>query len=160
MATKSDLRHVSLSYRASLTDEQIQEKSSIAVSNLVSVIGQAPSIILSYLPLLARSEINVHGLEKQLPRSTVHYVEPRTNAQMPEAPFTHIIVPCVMADLSGHRLGYGRGWYDRFLLMQSDATTIGVCYEENIVKSIPHESHDVRLDYVITESRIIEPQVE
>lgn len=160
MAAKSDLRQLSFSYRATLSHEQVQQKSALAVSNIISVIGPGPSVILSYLPLLARAEINVHRLEKQLPASIVHYVEPRTNAHMPEGPFTHIIVPCVTADISGHRLGYGQGWYDKFLLMHPDTMTIGVCYEKCIVEKLPTESHDVRLDYVITETRIIKPQVE
>jgi 5-formyltetrahydrofolate cyclo-ligase len=160
MGSKSEIRNSSLLYRAALTHDQIQEKSTHVISRVASIVGVSPSEVLSYMPLLAQSEIDLHHLEKLLPASSFKYIEPKTNAHMPQELYTHIIIPCVAADTFGHRLGYGKGWYDRFLLQQPDAITIGVCYEKCIVNKLPHETHDVKLNYIVTENRIIAPSVE
>lgn len=67
-----------------------------------------------------------------------------------------VIVPAVAYDLDKYRLGYGGGFYDRFLeILREDAITIGIAFDMQIFKTIPIESHDTKLDYIITESRII-----
>ena len=66
--------------------------------------------------------------------------------------FDVIIVPMLGFDKQGYRLGHGKGWYDRFLPTQPNAQTIGLCYEFGLVpEGLPHEDHDVPVDYVITE---------
>ncbi|MEO7298989.1 MAG: 5-formyltetrahydrofolate cyclo-ligase, partial [Verrucomicrobiota bacterium] len=55
-------------------------------------------------------------------------------------------------DLTGRRLGRGKGFYDR-LLAEIPGTKCGVCFDEQIVEEIPTESHDVRMDYVLTPTR-------
>lgn len=65
------------------------------------------------------------------------------------------IVPLLGCDTYGNRLGYGKGYYDRFLSKYPGTLTIGLCPELAIVDSVPAEEHDVALNYVVTESRII-----
>ena len=65
-----------------------------------------------------------------------------------------IIVPGVGFDKQGNRLGHGRAYYDNFL-PQTPAIKIGLCYNFQLVKSIPVESHDITMEYVITEDEII-----
>ena len=66
-----------------------------------------------------------------------------------------VIVPGTAFTRSGLRLGQGGGWYDRFLpRTRSDCVWIGVGYEPQIVDSLPVETHDVRLDLVITDAGI------
>lgn len=48
------------------------------------------------------------------------------------------------------RLGYGGGYYDRYLARHPDATTVGLGFEEQIVASLPTEPHDVLLDTLVT----------
>lgn len=68
-----------------------------------------------------------------------------------------IIVPTLGFDDTGKRLGYGLGNYDKFLVNQPHATTIGLAYANAEVKpSLPVESHDVKLDCVITEDGVVE----
>jgi len=55
---------------------------------------------------------------------------------------------------SGDRLGYGRGYYDKFL-SSTGAVKISLTYSKQIVKSIPSESHDIKIDLIITEDEII-----
>lgn len=71
-----------------------------------------------------------------------------------------IIVPGVAFDENCSRLGYGKGFYDKLLSVIRGQglgfSIIGLAYEEQIVESIPYESHDVKMDKIITDKRIIE----
>lgn len=65
-----------------------------------------------------------------------------------------IVVPGVAFDAQGGRLGHGRGHYDR-LLAQSAALLVGLCFENRLVEAVPMEPHDVRMDAVATEKRML-----
>lgn len=65
------------------------------------------------------------------------------------------IVPGVAFDEQCNRLGYGKGFYDK-LLGGAKIKTIGLAYEEQIVKSIPSQRHDIKMNKIITDKRIIE----
>lgn len=64
------------------------------------------------------------------------------------------IVPGVAFDESGHRIGFGGGYFDRFL-KKLDCTTIGLAYELQIIDKVPTHPYDVPVDFIITEKRII-----
>jgi 5-formyltetrahydrofolate cyclo-ligase len=66
-----------------------------------------------------------------------------------------IIVPGVGFDERGYRIGHGRGYYDN-LLSKSKAPHIGLAFESQIVKEIPTEEHDMPVDKIITEKRVID----
>lgn len=67
-----------------------------------------------------------------------------------------IVVPGVAFDGSGFRLGYGKGFYDRALHAKSStAVLVGVCFELQLVDVLPAESHDIRMNMVVTEERIL-----
>lgn len=66
-----------------------------------------------------------------------------------------IIVPGIAFDMKGHRVGYGKGYYDK-LLKKTNAVRIGLAFELQIVNQIPKEPHDVPMNKIITEKRIIE----
>ena len=65
-----------------------------------------------------------------------------------------IIVPGMMFDKSGFRLGYGKGYYDRFLAKYNQIS-IGLCYDEMLVSSLPRGKFDKNVDIIITQSEII-----
>ncbi len=66
------------------------------------------------------------------------------------------IVPGIVFDLSGHRLGYSHGYYDRFLARLSPHTiTVGLTYESQIIEKLPTELWDINVHYVITQERTI-----
>ena len=62
-----------------------------------------------------------------------------------------IIVPGVAFDNAGHRMGRGRGFYDRLLKSVPHACKIGVAFGFQMVESVPTEPHDVKMDMVITD---------
>jgi 5-formyltetrahydrofolate cyclo-ligase len=66
-----------------------------------------------------------------------------------------VIVPGIAFDIKGHRIGYGKGYYDR-LLKKTKAVKIGFAFELQIIDEVPKEAHDVPMDKIITEKRIID----
>ncbi len=67
-----------------------------------------------------------------------------------------VIVPGLAFTAAGDRLGQGGGWYDRFLAhVRADCTTVGVCFAEQLVDSLPVEPHDVTLDHVVTDRGVV-----
>jgi len=65
-----------------------------------------------------------------------------------------IVVPGLCFDKSGNRLGFGKGYYDRFLA-KHNFTTIGLCYDEQLVECVPTDKYDRKVDYIITQSTVI-----
>ena len=67
-----------------------------------------------------------------------------------------VVMPGSVFDARGGRLGYGGGYYDRFLQGAApQALRIGLAFDLQVVAAVPLESHDQQLDYLITETRII-----
>lgn len=62
-----------------------------------------------------------------------------------------IVLPGLCFDKNNYRLGYGKGYYDRFLEKHS-LISVGLCYNSFIVEKVPTDIHDKRADFVITES--------
>ena len=63
------------------------------------------------------------------------------------------IVPGVAFGRNGERLGFGKGYYDRFL-ESFNGRTVGLSFEECMSDSIPMEEHDRKIDYLITDKKI------
>jgi len=80
-------------------------------------------------------------------------MEPEGEVYSPED-IDIVVVPAVAFDLKGHRLGYGKGYYDRFL-KEINALTVGVAYDFQIIDKLPVEQHDVPVELIITPTRII-----
>jgi len=82
-------------------------------------------------------------------------LEPKTVRKADENNIDVILVPGLAFDRNGGRMGFGKGYYDR-LLESSKAVKIGLCYDFQILEKIPTESHDVPMNFVITEKEILE----
>ncbi|MEI6578196.1 MAG: 5-formyltetrahydrofolate cyclo-ligase [Eubacteriales bacterium] len=65
------------------------------------------------------------------------------------------IVPALVFDTNGFRLGFGKGYYDRFL-SNSNVKTVGICYDGCISNELPHGKYDKKVSMIVTESRIID----
>jgi len=66
------------------------------------------------------------------------------------------VIPGSVFDIQGGRLGYGGGYYDRFLVNDApQAKRIGLAFELQVVDKVPVEPHDQPLDILITEKRIV-----
>jgi 5-formyltetrahydrofolate cyclo-ligase len=65
-----------------------------------------------------------------------------------------VIVPGLAFSVDGHRLGRGRGFYDRFLASVPGAWRIGIAADELVVAALPVEEHDEVMDEIVTPSRV------
>lgn len=79
---------------------------------------------------------------------------------LPHRKFSSIdvaLIPGIAFDATGHRIGFGGGYFDR-LLKKVHCTTIGVAYEFQIIDKVLTGPYDVAVDFIVTEKRIIRPQ--
>lgn len=168
MDSKSDLRKKAKCIRKSLL---IADKSTIAIKKIRENTLYIPAKnVLIYYPL--RYELNLLALlddEKNfyLPRvcgenlqicpfkkgdklvtSSFNICEPCSNSINPRN-LDLVVVPALMADKSGFRLGYGGGFYDRFLFENNTVKTILPIAKELIVEELPHEEFDIKIDEII-----------
>ena len=67
-----------------------------------------------------------------------------------------ILAPALSCDRSGYRLGYGGGYYDRFLA-KTHAACAALCASARLADALPHEDFDRRCDYIITEREVLHP---
>lgn len=82
---------------------------------------------------------------------------PEPGAQCPEIAPEEIdlcLVPALACDASGIRLGYGGGFYDRFL-PQTAACRMVLCAQERFLQQVPAEQHDMHCDCVVTENEVM-----
>lgn len=61
------------------------------------------------------------------------------------------IVPAFSYDWCGYRLGYGKGYYDRFL-SRFEGNVVGICYSECVQRSLPHGRYDHPVELLVTEN--------
>ncbi|MFO7872548.1 MAG: 5-formyltetrahydrofolate cyclo-ligase [Candidatus Undinarchaeales archaeon] len=91
----------------------------------------------------------------ELEPGTFGVPEPKQKNELVKKDIDLVLVPGVVFDLNGHRIGYGEGYYDNFLSKMKDTPKFGLSFEVQIVEEIPAEPHDVKLNKIITEKRII-----
>lgn len=138
---------------------------------------QRADTVMAYLAI--RNEIDVRGLFDLLPdirwtlprvdgrRMAVHFYNPRRLLRhrfgmlepAPDQPTVTpdeidvVLVPGVAFDRQGGRLGYGGGYYDRFL-PRTRALRIGVSHSACLIDELPCEAHDARMEWVVTPSEL------
>ena len=163
-----------------LKDFKYRSQSTI-VKHLLSLeeVNKAQHI-LYYSPIAAKGEIDVRGVKQALssrfylPKvksktdmcivedsgqfviSNLGIMEP-TGSQSDVAPDV-ILVPGLAFDVRGNRLGYGAGYYDRYVAKLQDVNLpilVGICFSELLFDQIPSEDHDIKMKYVVTEEGIV-----
>lgn len=95
----------------------------------------------------------------QMPVVTGHFGvrEPAHRLSIPTESIALFLVPGLAFDEQGMRVGHGKGYYDILLHhAHPDAVKVGLCYDWQVVRDpIPAESHDIRMDWLLTDRRII-----
>ena len=93
---------------------------------------------------------------EDLQRGSFGVAEPvgRDTVAVPELDM--LIMPGVAFSLSGWRLGYGKGYYDRLLAGERPSGPLtGICYEGQLVPVLAGEAHDVPVQLIVTEARVV-----
>lgn len=104
--------------------------------------------------------VRITSLENDLAPGYASILEPvkairNTNSVSPES-IDIIVLPGSVFDEYGGRMGYGGGFYDRFVSQKApQALRIGLCYDLQVVPEAPLQDHDERMDMIVTEKRII-----
>lgn len=80
---------------------------------------------------------------------------PSNTPQIPVSEVDAAVLPALAFDRTGFRLGYGGGFYDRFLAGFS-GPTIGVTHSALLLDELPHEAHDVPLHWLVTEQGTVQ----
>ncbi|MBS4537055.1 5-formyltetrahydrofolate cyclo-ligase [Clostridium sp. D2Q-11] len=95
-------------------------------------------------------------LGDSLSKNPYGYLEPKEDALDPIKPkeIDLVIVPGLVFDKLGNRIGYGGGYYDK-LLSQTDAFKVAVAYDFQIFPRIIPNKHDIPVDYIVTPTKII-----
>lgn len=96
---------------------------------------------------------------KELERNSYGILEPKPQYIRKANPelLDLVIVPGVAFDISGYRIGYGGGYYDTFFnKLAKPIISIALAFDLQIVESVPVEDHDRPVNYIFTESRIID----
>lgn len=103
--------------------------------------------------------VQVRSVEADVAPGAFGIPEPR--AELPAVPpqeqraaTVMWLVPGVAFDPRGERLGRGRGYYDR-LLDGTRGVRVGVAWDWQVVAALPHAAHDVSMDWVVTDTRVI-----
>jgi len=109
-----------------------------------------------FLPKVVGQNIEFRKITdfSSLEKGSFDIMEPKENCQIDNS-LDVILVPTVGISPTGIRLGYGHGFYDRFLA-EHKTTTISLTLEKQIVKNIPKSEHDIVIDWIITEDRILQ----
>jgi 5-formyltetrahydrofolate cyclo-ligase len=174
-----------LQKRNSLSVPQIISKSKLIQEKLIGSIEFIESKSIGiYLPIGSEVQTNTiirNALESEkivlLPRvvlNDLHYFvidkldfeqdlfdvnkfgikEPKKNSVKLEF-IDLLIVPGIVFDYQGYRIGYGYGYYDRFMVEEKFSKSIGLAYDFQVMKNlIPKFEYDKKIDILITESRI------
>ena len=85
------------------------------------------------------------------------YGIPEPSSGAPEIPpdeISLVIVPALSCDRNGYRLGYGGGYYDRFLA-RTHAAAAALCAESRLTDVLPREPFDLPCNYIITERQVL-----
>lgn len=91
---------------------------------------------------------------KDLEQGSFSILEPKENCA-DTSDLDVILVPSIAMTRNGQRLGYGYGYYDRYL-SSTKSKTITLTYSKQIVKKIPETENDVKIDYIVTEEEILD----
>jgi 5-formyltetrahydrofolate cyclo-ligase len=163
---KAQLRAELKRTRLAIDTDQRAIKSSLIQEKLLNLIDWTKINTLHvYEPIEKLGEVDLAGFTKTVQDKypEVHIFTTRQfddiwevvhidGNKLIKAPgFDVVIVPMLGFDKTLHRLGYGGGFYDKFLATQPRALKIGVCFEAGKIDEMPIEPHDVAMNKIITE---------
>jgi 5-formyltetrahydrofolate cyclo-ligase len=188
---KAEMRKDRLALRDAIPVEERIDKAHAMLDHAGDAVAVEPGMVVSgFLPI--RSEADIQPLLERmrargaricvpviLDKQTIVFRELLPHQSLVSSGFGTVgpgpdaavldpdlmLVPLSAFDRTGHRIGYGAGYYDRAIdrLWQKglDPKLIGIAFDCQEVPSVPAEPHDVRLDAILTESglNIISPEI-
>jgi len=126
-------------------------KNEVETIDIVTKAFKEKKVVLPITNDIKLSELSKFEFEK----GSYNVPEPKVKKIVKPEVIDLAIIPGIAFDKHGSRIGYGKGYYDK-LLKQVSAKKIALAYEFQIVQEIPTEAHDVKMDMIITEERVIQ----
>jgi 5-formyltetrahydrofolate cyclo-ligase len=182
---KAALRKRARALRNTVPESARQSRSAAIVERvLAGVPFERARAVALFSPMVDRGEVDVRPIDEAARRmgKTVAYpflendaemslrgadlasleerghgfAEPREDApKVAASEELLVIVPALAVDPTGHRIGYGKGFYDRLLAaICPPAFSMAVAYDFEVVPEVPATEHDHRVDMVVTDARI------
>ena len=184
---KAELRKRLRGVRKAMPVEAAVERSTKIIATLEAhpAVVAAKTIAL-FWPIEVRKEVDLRPFDASLRKRGVRIaypaIDPETDVMTmrfvddpagleeqgygfaeppPDAPLATeldvVIVPAIAVDPTGHRIGYGAGYYDRTLPKYAPpAVSIAVAYDWQLVAEVPATEHDVKVAWVVTDTRTID----
>lgn len=180
---KKRLRKAMKAERLALAKEEWQSRSARIVQNILAFEKfQQAKVVHGFIPDENRNEVNLIPLLEWIfsnqKKLLVPVVEEGELISVELTSFNHleknsfgvrepvahvpssleseidlVLVPLLAVDSKGNRLGYGKGYYDRFFKrLNSQAFKLGVAFAFQVLNHVPATGNDIRLDAVVTES--------
>jgi 5-formyltetrahydrofolate cyclo-ligase len=107
---------------------------------------------------LVNLEVREWARETELEESGYAFMQPPSDAPVVEdAEVDLVIVPALAADDRGHRIGYGKGYYDRLLPRLTRAVRVIVAFDFELIAEVPDRPTDARGHIVVTDVRVLRP---
>ncbi len=180
METKATLRKQFLDLRSELSEESHRSKSEKIMANVKTILSEKkfakvflfvpfkgePDILpvlqagpyVFGLPVvdLNGSDMSFHHFEDgdQFVAGAFGIPRPASDQIIEPDEHTLVLTPAVAATKEGYRIGFGRGYYDRFLARHPDVTAAVVIFEEFVTSAFQPEAHDFAASLVLTDSGI------
>ena len=181
---KDKIRRKILEKRNNLSTEEVEKKSDLIIENLGKFIKNAENIMIFmdmknevritklmklypeksfFIPKITDSKnremkINKYK-ENELVLHKFGYYESSSSDFYNENILDIVIVPAIVFDFEKNRIGFGGGYYDTFLKKVREKNKkvlfVGVCYDFQIVDEVPTESHDMILNFIVSENKVI-----
>ena len=104
------------------------------------------------VPKIENNEMNFYYINNvdELKMGKYHILEPITDKKVIEFKDTVSLTPGICYSKDGYRIGYGKGYYDKFY-KKNKVYSIGLCFKECILENIPHDSFDQKVNEIITD---------
>ena len=177
---KKELRLKYKALRKALSENDIESMSLEIANQALSLPIWDKTYFHIFLPIEPQKEINTEyllhilaGKDKEIilsksdfeTRKMTHFLltentkivkneyqipEPVSGIAVPSKQIEVVFVPLLAYDKLGNRVGYGKGFYDRYLKAHSDIYSVGICYDCQLYDSLPQEDGDVKMKLLIS----------
>lgn len=131
----------------------------ITTSILKTALSQKKKVAV---PKITGNEMKFFCIESlgDLKPGTLGILEPITTNEVIPSLDAHnlVLVPGLAFDLKKNRIGYGKGYYDGYFIkyVEIPMTKIALAYDFQVLNELPVEEHDIKVDRILTQTRIIE----
>lgn len=116
------------------------------------LIAQGKTILLPRVVSDTDMELRLYTGADSLQPGAFGIMEPTGPLYTDYAAIDVAVIPGMAFDADGHRLGRGKGYYDRFLPLIPRAYKIGLCFPWQLVDDVPADAHDIMMDGVISQN--------